>query len=435
LAGFWGWWRIRLVRWRVFFVSVVVFDLFYTVFLNTISLEITPFNLAVSLVLAIGIGVGVGRMLQALKAMRGIGERVKKAVEGACCVLPIIPLLLNFSLCDQSRNYTAYEQGLNLLRTPAFGSTLFVDGDNSIFPVAYCRLVERMREDLVLYDRQAVIFRMPGLGRPDDSSRGSWEEDGRSVELKILRHRQEGSVFYAIYDPASVPAVRDLVLVPYGMLHRFVKREGPADSWDVGEAVWRSYSQESFYDQFERDYMTRQVCAYFHLKRGSHYMDVGDRSRGLASVKRASRIGYDDSGVHSMAAIVLIHHGLMEEAREELEKVSMDLRRPGVSHNNWGLYYYQTGNLPKAIDAFKKAIDCQRDHPLYHKNLGLALLESGDREEAALYLRNSLIINPNQEDLVEFMREQGLTTAHEEPQIERPLGKEIKGARPTENRT
>ena len=164
-------------------------------------------------------------------------------------------------------------------------------------------------------------------------------------------------------------------------------------------------------------------------------MDVDDRSRGLASVKRASRIGYDDSGVHSMAAIVLIHHGLMEEAREELEKVSMDLRRPGVSHNNWGLYYYQTGNLPKAIDAFKKAIDCQRDHPLYHKNLGLALLESGDREEAALYLRNSLIINPNQEDLVEFMREQGLTTAHEEPQIERPLGKEIKGARPTENRT
>jgi hypothetical protein len=435
LAGVGGWWRIRLVRWRVFFVSVVVFDLFYTVFLNTISLEITPFNLAVSLVLAIGIGVGVGRMLQALKAMRGIGERVKKAVEGACCVLPIIPLLLNFSLCDQSRNYTAYEQGLNLLRTPAFGSTLFVDGDNSIFPVAYCRLVERMREDLVLYDRQAVIFKMPGLGTQENASQRPWEQDRRALEQEIIRHRPEASVFFAVFDPASVPAVRDLALVPHGMLHWFVKKERPADSWDMREAVWRSYSLESFFDQFERDYMTRQVCAYFHLKRGSHYMDAGYRSSGLAYVKRASRIAYDDSGVHSMAAILLIQHGLLEEAREELEKASKDLRRPGVSHNNWGVYYYQAGNLPKAIEAFKKATEHQSDNALYHKNLGVALLESGAREEAALCFRNSLKINPNQEDLVDFMREQGLGTGHEEQQFEKPQGKESKGAGLTETKT
>jgi tetratricopeptide (TPR) repeat protein len=435
LAGVWGWWKLRVVRWKIFFLAVAGFDLFYTVFLNTISLQITPFNLSVSLVLAIGTGVGVGRMSQALKAVRGIREGVQKAVEGACCVLPIIPLLLNFSLCDQSRNYTAYEQGLNTFRTPPPGATLFVEGDNAIFPVAYCRLAERMREDLVLYDRQAVIFKMPGLRRLEDAPEGQWYQERLWREQEIIRHRPKGSVFYALFDPASASGVRDQVLVPHGILHHFVGRDSLGNASLSTESVWSSYAEESFYDSFERDYMTRQVCAFFLLKKGSHLVNAGSKTLGLTHILRASRIAYDDSGVHSMAAILFIEHGFFEEAREALEKASTDLRRPGVSHNNWGLYYYRTGNLPKAIEAFREAVKCQTDHPLYHRNLGLALLKSGAREEAAVYFRNSLIISPNQEDLVDFMREQGLDPGNQEPKQNKPQGKESKGAGSTETKT
>ncbi len=140
LVGVWGWWRIRLVRWRVFFVWVVGFDLFYTVFLNTISLEITPFNLSVCVVLAIGIGVGVADLVKRCERVASAG--VMRGVKVGCGVVPGMFLVLNFGVSDQSRNYTAYEHALNIFRTTERSPVLFINGDNHLFPVIYTRLVE-----------------------------------------------------------------------------------------------------------------------------------------------------------------------------------------------------------------------------------------------------------------------------------------------------
>ncbi|MDY7038375.1 MAG: DUF2723 domain-containing protein, partial [Thermodesulfobacteriota bacterium] len=41
----WGWLKLESIRWRVFFVLVVFFDFSYTIFLNTITLKGTAFNL------------------------------------------------------------------------------------------------------------------------------------------------------------------------------------------------------------------------------------------------------------------------------------------------------------------------------------------------------------------------------------------------------
>jgi hypothetical protein len=59
LVGIWGWWKIGLQRWRVFFAGVVVLDFVYTIGLNTVSMEITPFNLSTCVVIAIVVGIGV----------------------------------------------------------------------------------------------------------------------------------------------------------------------------------------------------------------------------------------------------------------------------------------------------------------------------------------------------------------------------------------
>ena len=69
-----------------FLLGVVVFDLFYTVFLNTISLEITPFNLSVCVVLAIGIGVGVGEVV---RWCEGRAAGVVGVLKVGCGVIPL----------------------------------------------------------------------------------------------------------------------------------------------------------------------------------------------------------------------------------------------------------------------------------------------------------------------------------------------------------
>ena len=131
LVGVWGWWRISLVRWKIFFVWVVGFDLFYTVFLNTISLEITPFNLSVCVALAIGIGVGVADLVK--RCERSVSVGVIRGVKVGCGVVPGMFLFLNFGVSDQSRNYTAYEHALNIFRTAEKRAPSFLLKETIIF--------------------------------------------------------------------------------------------------------------------------------------------------------------------------------------------------------------------------------------------------------------------------------------------------------------
>jgi len=113
-------------------LGVVVFDLFYTVFLNTISFEITPFNLSVCVVLAVGIGVGVG---EAVKWCEGRAAGVVGVLKVGCGVVPLIFMVLNYRAADQSENTTAYEHALNIFRTADPGAVVFIEGDNHFFPV------------------------------------------------------------------------------------------------------------------------------------------------------------------------------------------------------------------------------------------------------------------------------------------------------------
>ena len=227
LVGVWGWWRIRLVRWRVFFVWVVVFDLFYTVFLNTISLEITPFNLSVCLVLAIGIGVGVADLVKGCE--RYVSAGVMRGVKVGCGVVPGMFLVLNFGVSDQSRNYTAYEHALNIFRTTENRPVLFINGDNHLFPVIYAHLVERMREDAALYDRLNLIFKMPQAGKSIAPRTMAWEEERNALEKAMITANTGNPVYYAVFGPYAVDMPDAYRLIQKGILYQVVKEGEDVD--------------------------------------------------------------------------------------------------------------------------------------------------------------------------------------------------------------
>jgi len=374
LLGLWGWWRIRVVRWRVFFVGVVGFDLFYTVFLNTISLEITPFNLSVFVVLAVGIGVGVGEVV---KWCEGRAAGVVGVLKVGCGVVPGMFLVLNYGVSDQSRNYTAYEHALNVFRTTTLGDTLFVDGDNHFFPLVYGRLVERMREGTALYDRLNLVFKMiPGL-RVADTSPGDWERLRAENETSIIENAHPRDVFFVVFDPGSILTPPSYKVTTYCLLHRVMKKEDAKKPYRVSN-LWRYYAAESFYEPFTRDFMNRQIHAHFRLRYGQFLFASGNRNAGLQSIQEASKIGFDDSGVHLVAASILMNEDLWDMAREELSRAS-SLFRGGSAllDNNWGCYYFRLKDYDEAIRFFRKAMEQSPTTAMYHRNLALALKEAG----------------------------------------------------------
>lgn len=397
-----GWLKSVSVRWRIFFVAVIFFDFVYTVFLNIISLEITPFGLPACIMLAILTGIGIAHILKATMHHALIGKMTHKTMKAAFCILPAILLTFNMGLCNQGHNYTAYEHALNIFRTVNSRGTLFLDGDNNLFPVTYGRIVERMREDVILYDRYDLIFKMPFPDNINGVFNGKWEDLKPIVEKQITEKAQHG-VYLAAYNPFTFSIPDRHSLLPYGIVYRVFESQSSYDLKEV-EHIWNHYSTESFYDSFERDFMTREVSAYFHFSLGKYFFMLGQPAQGLKHIKSASRIGYNDTIIHSDIGVFLIDRGLFEEARSELEKALIHHENLSGVYNNWGYYYYKLHDHHNAAIYYRKAIELDPQNWRYYNNLGLTLWDASRKDEALLAFQKSMAINPNQPKLERYLK-------------------------------
>jgi tetratricopeptide (TPR) repeat protein len=306
-----------------------------------------------------------------------------RGVKVGCGVVPGMFLVLNFGVSDQSRNYTAYEHALNIFRTTGSGDTLLVDGDNHFFPLVYGRLVERMRADTAVYDRLNLLFKLIPALKISDLSPGDWLKARAGKETAIIEQAPPRDVFFVVFDPGSILMPASYRLTAYGLLHRVMKKEEAEKPYRVSN-LYRYYATESFYDLFTRDFMNRQIHAHFRLQYARFLFASRNSAAGLQSVLEAEKIGFDDSGVHLMAASILMNEDLLDKAREELDRASsLFPKGSAVMDNNWGCYYFRLKDYEAAVRFFRKAAEASPSTALYHRNLALALKSAGRDEEAA----------------------------------------------------
>jgi Flp pilus assembly protein TadD len=147
--------------------------------------------------------------------------------------------------------------------------------------------------------------------------------------------------------------------------------------------LWRYYAEESFYGDFYRDFMTRQINGHFRLAYAKHLFASGKIEAGQRVVAEASEIAFDDYGVHLAASTILIDENLLDAARSELEKASLYRGNDAIINNDWGCYYFKRGDPDRAVEFFGKAIKIGGPRPVFEKNLKLALDKAGRKTEAA----------------------------------------------------
>ena len=81
---------------------------------------------------------------------------------------------------------------------------------------------------------------------------------------------------------------------------------------------------------------------------------------------------------------------------EALYRTTID-RNPDcwMAHNNLGLALAERGQVEQAVVHFKRALEIERDYPDAHNNLGLALADRGQLDEAIYHFREALKADPN----------------------------------------
>ena len=271
IVSAWGWIRLPSIRWKMMFAGIIVLDLFYTLFLNIISLEITPFGLPSAIMLTILMGIGFKQFINWVAGQKKIGHKFRKAISLGFLLMPFITLMINYNLCDQKRNYTGYEHAVNMFRTVDPGGTIFLDGDNNVFPAVYGWIVEGMGEDINLQDKHNLLFkwRLPSYPFVFE---GTWDEMTSTVFHKIIRSRIALGVYLAAIDPFAISLPKGYRSLPYGVLKKVV----PVVSRpNFDRELWDYYISTSYYDHFSRDYMNRRVTSYYFFQAGREPLAFG----------------------------------------------------------------------------------------------------------------------------------------------------------------
>jgi tetratricopeptide (TPR) repeat protein len=405
LFAIWGFFKLPSFRWKLFYSGIIIFDFFYTVFLNTVRIEVTTFNLSTLIVIAILAGLGVSNVLNRCRKVISATNRISyKLANIVCCAVPVIFIGSNFNFCDQSRNYTAYENALNIFRTIDPGGTIFIEGDNKVFSVVYNRIIERMREDVNLYDRYNLFFKTPYLGDTNRVVVGKLEDLQAVLEKSVIEKEVNNGIYFTTINPNSISMPENYRFVPYGLLSRVIKKE-PDINQSKRAHIWNYYVTESLEDNFDRDYMNREITADFHYRKGKELLLLGGTEAGLRRLKLASQIGYNDELIHPQLALLFSDFGFFDKAKAELEKSLIYCQSVAGVYNDWGYYYAKHGDLKNAIDSINKAIEIDSSNTLFYNNLGSLLLDSGRKDSALKAFRKSLSINKNQDAIKKILQE------------------------------
>lgn len=136
-------------------------------------------------------------------------------------------------------------------------------------------------------------------------------------------------------------------------------------------------SYQSAYLQTPND-----IDIYVNL--GSAFYDKEDISNALQVYRNALDLDPENAKIHCNLGFLHWGKGDIDEALKEYELAIKYDENYDIAYNNMGVIYLDDlGRVKKAIDLFKKSVECNPNYALAHFNLARAISITGDKIEAA----------------------------------------------------
>jgi tetratricopeptide (TPR) repeat protein len=298
-------------------------------------------------------------------------------------LIPMIFIISNYSANDLSSNYIPYHFNRNILKTLKQNSTLFVYGDNVMFPLAYLTKVEKIREDVVIYDDIGCVFKnIYG----DDFLRLSEDEKHlrrNNVQKNIIR-TSDTSIYFTL--GSNLSNMEGISYEPVGIVYRVKK----AEEEEKVKEIWGKYNLDGINKKYD-DYLIRELISIYNYFLGEYYFSIKDNISGLNFYRKAFEIGFDLDWVKNNLIRKLIERGYLNEVINIGEKLPQD----AIESLNIGIAYFKQGKYDEAEKKFKESIRLNPDLAEAYCNLGVLYDMKGDLNLAKDFYELAIRKNPN----------------------------------------
>lgn len=121
-----------------------------------------------------------------------------------------------------------------------------------------------------------------------------------------------------------------------------------------------------------------------YINLGSAFYDKEDFSNALTVYRNALELDPKNAKIHCNLGFLYWGKGDLDEAIKEYEMSIEYDSGYDIAYNNLGVIYLDDlGRVKKAVELFKKSIECNPNYALAHFNLARAITITGDKIEAA----------------------------------------------------
>jgi hypothetical protein len=265
-----------------------------------VSLIPTWYAAYLALALAIGRGFDASvSMIRRLGAWLKL-PRLPVAAPASAAVLLSLSVVEDWPQMDRGGDRIARAYGEDLLLTPPSRATVFVEGDNETFLLAYLQQVDGLRPDVRVLNRKGYIFGDPfGLRGLD---RAELERRRHTCEKGLVMH--EPLVYFTSL-PSWV-AGEAFAVRREGLLWRVASaKEAAANTEPHLSWPWNRYHDEVWAaDPVRLDYLTRKCLVSYPqaLAETAGHFQIEEIAR--AAWKQAARIGFDFPEAAGIAALL-----------------------------------------------------------------------------------------------------------------------------------
>ncbi|MBE7713751.1 MAG: tetratricopeptide repeat protein [Cyanobacteria bacterium SIG26] len=121
-----------------------------------------------------------------------------------------------------------------------------------------------------------------------------------------------------------------------------------------------------------------------YINLGSAFYDKQDYENALAVYRNALELNPQNAKIHCNLGFLYWGKGDTDEAIREYELAIEFDKNYDIAYNNLGVIYLDDlGRVQKAMEMFKKSVECNPNYALAHFNLARSIAITGDKIEAA----------------------------------------------------
>ncbi len=121
-----------------------------------------------------------------------------------------------------------------------------------------------------------------------------------------------------------------------------------------------------------------------YINLGSAFYDKEDYNNALAVYRNALDLEPENAKIHCNLGFLYWGKGDIDEAIKEYELAILYDDAYDIAYNNLGVIYLDDlGRVQKAMELFKKSVECNPNYALAHFNLARCIAITGDKIEAA----------------------------------------------------